>query len=158
MQELREGGYPLEIRMEMLNSGIKGYTKMWKLEFENKGFVNRPGKATLNKRRAQKLVGNQNWFKAKSAKTKSGPNPMVRKIPNSKPRPQTRVEGVLFCPFTPNSALKKELMKIEEFINGQSKVGKIRIVERVGPKLGQILTNKTTWKKEWCGRDCCPPC
>ena len=78
---------------------------------------------------------------------------MVRKIPNSKPRPQTRVEGVLFCPFTPNSALKKELMKIEEFINGQSKVGKIRIVERAGPKLGQILTNKTPWKKEWCGRE-----
>ena len=52
MQELREGGYPLEIRMEMLNSGIKGYTKMWKLEFENKGFVNRPGKATLNKHRS----------------------------------------------------------------------------------------------------------
>merc|ERR1711954_81731 len=51
MQELREGGYPLEIRMEMLNSGIKGYTEMWKLEFEN-----RPGNATLNKRRAQKLV------------------------------------------------------------------------------------------------------
>ena len=28
MQELREGGYPTEIREEILNSAIKGYTKM----------------------------------------------------------------------------------------------------------------------------------
>ena len=124
MQELREGGYPLDIRIDMLNSGIKGYVKMWKLEFDNKGFVNSPGKATLNKHRAQKLVGNQNWFKAKSAKAKAGPNPM-KKNPQSKPKTQTRVDGILFGPFTPNSALKKELMKMEEFVNGQSKVGKI---------------------------------
>ena len=72
----------------------------------------------------------------------------MKKNPQSKPKTQTRVEGVLFCPFTHNSAMKKELMKIEEFVNGQSKVGKIRIVERAGPKIRKILTNKTPWKKE----------
>ena len=82
----------------------------------------------------------------------------MKKNSQSKPKIQTKVEGVLFCVFTRNSVLKKELMKIEDFVNGQSKVGKIRIVERAGPKLGQILTNKTPWKKEWCGREGCLPC
>ena len=42
MQELREGGYPIEVRTEMLQSGIKGYCKMWNLEIQGQGYVNRP--------------------------------------------------------------------------------------------------------------------
>ena len=58
----------------------------------------------------------------------------------------------------PNSALKKELNKVEEFMNGNRKTGRIRIVERAGSKMGQLLTNKNPWKKEWCNREGCAPC
>ena len=54
MRELREGGYPKNIREEILNSGFKGYARMWMSEVNNQGFVNRPGKATKMKRRANK--------------------------------------------------------------------------------------------------------
>ena len=37
MQELREGGYPIEIREEILNSAFRGYTKMWRAEVAGTG-------------------------------------------------------------------------------------------------------------------------
>ena len=64
----------------------------------------------------------------------------------------------MFCPFTPGSQLKKELTKAEEFLVRNQKVGRIRFVERAGPKLKHILTNKAPWRKEWCGRPDCSPC
>ena len=153
MQELREGGYPIEVRTEMLQSGIKGYCKMWNLEIRGQGYVNRPGKATATKRRAKKL-GQHNWFKSTGQRSNSN---NVRPSKGKKTT-QTQIEGILFCPYTPNSALKKELNKVEEFMNGNRKTGRIRIVERAGPKMGQLLTNKNPWKKEWCNREGCAPC
>ena len=38
------------------------------------------------------------------------------------------------------------------------KVGRVRIVERAGPKLKNLLCNKAPWKKTWCEREECQPC
>merc|ERR1711954_204543 len=57
MQELREAEYPKSMRLEMLQSACKGYSRIWKLECEGKGHVNRPGFTTETKRRAEKLSG-----------------------------------------------------------------------------------------------------
>ena len=43
-------------------------------------------------------------------------------------------------------------------MNGTQKTGKVRIVERAGPKMSTLLSNRTPWKKERCGREDCPPC
>ena len=157
MQELTEGGYPYNIREEILVAGMKGYARMWELQCNKLGHVNRPGKATQQKRRVQKLIGQSTWFKTTS-KTKPTTKPPSNQKKTQCRKTQTRVEGILFCPYTKNSKLKKELQSVEEFMNGKNKTGKIRIVERAGPKLNTLLCNKTPWKKEWCGRDNCPPC
>ena len=84
MQELREGGYPIEVRTEMLQSCIKGYCKMWNLEVQGQGFVSGPGKATATKRRAKKL-GQHNWFKSTGQQTTPNNNnvrPSKRKTSN----------------------------------------------------------------------------
>ena len=156
MQELREGGYPAEIREEIVKSAFKGYSKMWSNQCSNQGYVNRPGKATQLKRRAQKLAGQSTWFKQTSGK--SEPQNDQQKAINRHEKNQTSVERILFCPYTPNSALKKELQKIEDFMNGTQKTGKVRIVERAGPKMSTLLSNRTPRKKERCGREDCPPC
>ena len=97
---------------------------MWRAEVAGTGWVNRPGMATKSKRRAAKL-GNHNWFKkvGKSKETQMGNKPR-----KEKGKPQARIEGILFCPYTADSRLKKELAKIEEFVNGDRRSGKIRIV------------------------------
>ena len=65
MAELREGGYPLNWRMEVLSSAVKGYQRIWSMESEGTGHVNRPGWVTQNKRRAENLIGKSTWFMVK---------------------------------------------------------------------------------------------
>ena len=44
------------------------------------------------------------------------------------------IEAVMFCLYTPNSQLKKELTAAEAFLTRNQKVGRVRFVERAGPK------------------------
>ena len=64
----------------------------------------------------------------------------------------------MFIPFIPYSALKKELNKVEELVDGSRTVGKIRFVERAGPRIRDLVCQKTPWKVERCNRDECKPC
>ena len=43
-------------------------------------------------------------------------------------------------------------------MNRGRRTGRIRIVERVGPKLVDILSNRNPWKNQWCQREGCLPC
>ena len=61
MQELRESGYPLSVREEIVNSAITGYSRIWELECLGTGHVNRPSQATVLKRGATKLSPHC-WF------------------------------------------------------------------------------------------------
>ena len=67
-----------------------------------------------------------------------------------------KIESVLFCPDTPFSSLKKLLQEEEDRIHGQRSTCKVRIIERAGPKIKDMLTNNKPWLKEHCGRDCAP--
>ena len=68
------------------------------------------------------------------------------------------VEGVLYVPFTPQSSLKKTVQQGEEEWRGHPLAGRIRVEERLGPSISQLLCNPTPWRKEHCGRAGCPPC
>ena len=63
MTELRHGGYSHQFRVNVLESARKGYANIWKLETAGNGHVNRPAETTTLKRRANRLVGKQTWFK-----------------------------------------------------------------------------------------------
>ena len=76
----------------------------------------------------------------------------------SQKKTNCQVEGVMFIPYTPYSALKKELTKVEDMVNGNRLTGKIRFVERAGPRIRDIICSKTPWKQEWCQREGCAPC
>ena len=63
----------------------------------------------------------------------------------------------MFCPFTPNSSLRKRLQEAEELISNTN-VCRIKMVERSGPTIGDLLIRKTPWLKDHCGRKNCAPC
>ena len=69
MGELAMGGYPLEWREEVLRAAIIGYKRIWTLEYNGKGYVNRPDHQNKSKRRVAKLTGNSTWIQAKGTKT-----------------------------------------------------------------------------------------
>ena len=104
------------------------------------------------------MVGKSTWFaKSKSSHTgQAKPTLALRSIKRS--RVPDKIESVMFIPYTPQSALKKQLQETEKAINGRSKVGIIRMIERSGPTMGQLLYNKHPWSKDPCGRRSCKPC
>ena len=107
-QELRECVYPQSIREEVLTSASKGFQRIWSLECEGKGHVNRPGSATKTQRRADKLSPH-NWFR-KTRKEDAKENPKSRRKPKN---PEAEIETIMFCPYTPGSVLKKQLTNME---------------------------------------------
>ena len=157
MTELRWGGYPQVWREEVLGSAIKGYIKLWKLEIEGKGHINRPQHTTQLKRRAQKLEGAMNWFR-EAPKTQQREKQHQYNRKNPLKWVQQPTESILFIPYTPQSALKKILQQLEKQVTGNKRTGKVRIVERAGPTIADILCNKAPWTSEWCNRQGCKPC
>ena len=162
------GGYPLDWRRDVLIAAFRGYKRIWALEAEGKGHINRPEHASRLKRRAAKLTGKADWFQRAKSNT---PNEHVQRGPNtlgSKKNPQAikkrsqkippKIESILFCPFTPFSALRKRLQEEEDRMNGSRPVCRVKVVERAGPKMSELLNNKIPWKSEHCGRPSCPPC
>ena len=67
------------------------------------------------------------------------------------------VISVLFVPRTPHSELAKMLRKDEQAISKLSRYC-MKIVERTGTRLGDLLRNKGPNYGQECGRESCHPC
>ena len=68
MGELRAGRYSKFWRRNVLQSGLLGFGRMWRIEVTESKRINRPEATTALKRRAANLVGQQTWFKGKMTK------------------------------------------------------------------------------------------
>ena len=66
-------------------------------------------------------------------------------------------ETVLFLPHTPHSELKKLVQATEDRLNN-NRATKVKIVERNGNKLREVLCNKTPWRSEACSNTECVAC
>ena len=156
MGELKLGGYTKPWRREVLQAGLLGYGRMWASEVREDRPLNRPEVSTRAKRRANRLVGNRNWFKPKP-KTQGE---TCRKSGNLRPKkhnqPEKIPESVLFVLHTPGGALEKALQKIEDAGVGSKISAVVRFVERGGDTIHQ-LGNPAPWTKLHCGRETCPP-
>ena len=75
-------------------------------------------------------------------------------IKNEKP---SQIKAVMFVPFTVGSSLAKELRESENMLS-KSTGAKIKIVERCGSKISDILTSANPWKGEDCMRENCLLC
>ena len=80
----------------------------------------------------------------------------------SKPPPdgdnkQAQIKSVIFIPHTKNSELTREL-KMKEAEMFKITGDKIKIVEKAGTKLENILTSGDLWKVADCERDNCFLC
>ena len=114
-------------------SACRGYANIWDLECMEKGHINRPASAKKQQRRANKLNTN-NWFR-KTFKAQQQPkNAEESNVHHKKKMKAPEMEAVMFCPYTPNSQLKKDLTAAEAFLTRNQKEGRVRFVERLGPK------------------------
>ena len=69
----------------------------------------------------------------------------------------TRIVAVMFIPYTPGPELAKKLRENEENFSKITQ-NKIKIVERTGTKLVDLLTKADPWKGADCQRENCLLC
>ena len=108
-------------------------------------------------RRRKKLLGKSNWFKKKNQKEKyTFPSKPEKK--KFKPK-STEIETVtvMFVSQTPNGELAKKLQKVENEIS-RFTGERVRICERGGKTIREILHKSNPWSGGPCGRKNCLPC
>ena len=151
MWKMRKSGYDEAQRREVLISGLRGFERMRKDEEEGKRPVNRPEWMGSRTRRLRRLIGNKTWYKKKKTKEANIRNGRKKKKVELGSKLEDReIETIMFVPYTPNSALCKQLQKIDDdYIEG-TKMKRIKMVERVGTMLKDILNRSDPWADEGC--------
>ena len=109
------------------------------------------------------MCGKAGWFRDQ-VHTREGPQEAPQNensgLKKKKPKPEqkAKTEGVLFVPLTPNAELKKSIQDIEDALVKHSTVGRVKVVERAGISLSNLICNQTPWTKEHCMREACVAC
>ena len=136
MLKLKNSGYSEKYRKEILNSANKAFQKIIEDDKSNKKPMYRCRNWKKEERNEAKFIKKRNWWNR---------NPLIN------------YKSVLFVPPTPGGALAKEMRKREEELNKLNKE-RIKIVEKGGIQMKQILTSKNPFQKEKCKEKWCPLC
>ena len=135
---MKNSGYSKKYRMEILNSAMKAFDKMLEEDSKNIKPLFRDRLWKKDEREIMKKNKKVNWYK-------------------NKEKTQISYKSVLFVPPTPGGILAKELKQREEELNRFSNE-RIKIVEKGGIKVENILTQKDPFEKEKCTEKLCPIC
>ena len=170
-QELRTSEYNHATAREIIISGIRGLRKRLELRKKKGQEKYRPGVSTVKIREHKKLLGRETWYKGEleqeyaehedkiinKPRRTSPKNKKVTREQKQEKHDKPVVSSVMFVPFTPGSELAKRLRENEEKMTKFSK-HKIKIVERAGVQLQNLLTRSNPWKGHDCTRDNCLLC
>ena len=83
---------------------------------------------------------------------------MAPQGPSPTMAPNSRTEGILFVPHTPGGALSKALQKAEDTFAKLHNIARVRVVERGGAKLMDLMGRKDPWSPTNCCREDCMTC
>ena len=173
--ELKNSGYKRKQAAEITIAGIRS----WKSKIKSRERANipfyRPAKSTIGTRLKKQLLEKENWYKdredseeedtecrhiqrtSRNSLKISSWNKKKMKAGNIEKTKKRQTKTVIFVPHTNNSelavALREKEGRLEE-ITGD----RIKIVERGGQKLENVLTGSDPWKGLDCGRKNCFLC
>ena len=162
---------------EIVVSGTTGWKRKIRRRQEDGLDFYRSAKSTLATRCRKKLLEKANWFKAKRKREddhqeerRASPKKRIRLGHQDKDQEQIRdknkdnnnsmkenVKAVMFVPFTEGSALAKRMREAESSLQDMTGY-RLKIVERAGTKLEDILTKADPWQGQDCGRPMCLLC
>ena len=136
--------------------------------------INRRREDGAKQRRIRKTLGKTNWYRTKKTfnsslregerKQFSCEAPMTKEVKNCSRKGKgidkevKETEAVIFVPCTPGGALQRLLQNEEDRFTEKTRLKRIRIVERGGTKLTDLLITSDPWEKERCERTNCLPC
>ena len=179
-QELKNSGYTHKTAREIITSGIRGWNKRMKRKAVLGQEQYRIASKTLSIRTRKKLTSRENWYKTRinsieenddndKINTTNSRHYDKKRLPRSlltrkdDKKPPTGQEddkitrAVMFVPFTPNSELARALRENEEKLEKLTRT-KVKIVERTGRKLVDLVTKSNPWQGQDCQRMNCLLC
>ena len=168
-KELKNSGYTRSKAREIIVCGLLGLERKRKRRKREGQKFHRRAKNTLSQRTVKKLTGKQSWYKLKQSDKieETDKRKEYRERIESKKLEKIQKDGtqmkqsdpkaVIFVPYTPNSALAKELRLVEESMESLTGT-RIKIVEKTGIQLKRILVKTNPWAGSDCKRDDCLIC
>ena len=175
--ELKNSEYSQKQAREIINRGLRGWkTKMRKRKRQNIPFY-RVAHETVDQRLKKQLTERESWYKTRekneedeespskyrrtcassSSSSRSWRTKLKQKGASKDDDAHPPIKSVTFVPHTWDSLLAKELkMKETEMLKITGE--KVKVVEKAGNKLDDILTRRDPWKGADCVRENCFPC
>ena len=135
MLKLKNSGYKYKFRKEILDSGLKAYAKMIEDDKTNVKPLYRSRDWNSEERQLLKAKKKFNWWNSSKS--------------------EIQYKSVLFVTPTPGGLLAKELREREAELNKNS-TERIKIEEKGGLKIKDILGSKNPFKKPKCVQQTCP--
>ena len=165
--QLKISGYERSQTRDVICSGVTGWQrKVLRREREAKGFY-RHARTTLKARNKKKLTEKTTWFKDREEDEEEDEMHLPkRKIPGGKRDAAKKarkmgsvpeVKAVMFVPYTAGSKLAKNLRGAEEKL-GSLTGYRLKMVEKSGDKLENLLTKSNPWQGMDCERPQCLLC
>ena len=96
------------------------------------------------------------WLEKDKVKVK--PAPATGWLGTKVGPPNSRTEGVLFMPHTPEGLLARMIQKEEDSFSTLHRCARVKVVERGGTCLHDILGRKDPWARSNCGKPDCMVC
>ena len=160
-EQLKNSGWNQNESREIIVSGYKGWKNRLERRKEESGQVYRSAASSLSSRSRKKLTGKVDWYKESRKRkrdeedySKSGKKIKIKKEENLD---EVRIASVMFVPFTVGGELLRRLKEAENEMAKQTGI-KIKMVEKVGVKLVDILHKSDPWQGMDCGRTKCLLC
>ena len=158
-------GYSLEQIRNIIVSGLKGYQTRLERAARDGTKLHRPTRSTLAARQKKKLLSKTNWYKSKKRDEDKNEKEVSNKKSDKPGKNRQRDDGnkepdvtsVLFVPRTENGEFAKRMKKAEEEISTVTG-DRVKVVEKSGTMLKDILHKSNPWAGGLCGREDCLVC
>ena len=137
MLKVKNSGYTTKFRREVLDSAQKAFAKMVDDDKAGVKPLYRSKDWTFDERQKAKMLKIQNWWNLEKA--------------------QIQYSSVLFVTPTPGGVLASDVRKREAEINKNSQE-RVKVVEKGGLKIKDILCTKNPFQKSNCSQKSCPLC
>ena len=153
--QLRRSGYSVEQTKSIIIAGLKGYETLVNKCLNGKSKMHRSAAEGPKSRKVKKLLGKARWFKKRKKIEKEKRRKKNQRQSEDKKPPE--IVTVMFVPQTPGGALVKRLKIVENEISKLTGE-RVKIVERGGTQVKQILHKSNPWSQGFCDRENCLPC
>ena len=162
-EKMTRSGYKRKERLRVVSDGYIGYRRKIERCIRNGTPTHRDGGQGIHARRVRKMMASKNWYKKKKQEEENVNKNEVHKRRGYGDKTPTNDRGqvgpiaVYFVPRTPGGVLASMVRKSEQRMENVF-TRRVKISERPGTKLEEVLTKSNPWGDRDCGRKKCNVC